>query len=49
MIATKGGFSWVVDVPLKGLPAGRYVLAVEARSRLKEVDPVKKEVEFTVK
>ena len=30
MPATKGGYNWVVQVPLKGLSPGRYVLAVEA-------------------
>jgi hypothetical protein len=49
MTGAKGGASWVIEIPLKGMAPGRYVLAIEANSRLKEVDPVRKEVEFTIK
>jgi hypothetical protein len=49
MAAAKGGFNWVVAVPLKGLAPGRYVLAVEAQSRLSGVDPIRRETEITIK
>jgi len=49
MVAAKGGYSWVLDVPLTGLAPGRYVLSVDARSRLSGVDPVRKEVEIRIK
>jgi VWFA-related protein len=49
MAGAKGGYSWVVEVPLEGLAPGRYVLAIEARSRLNGVAPVKKETEFRIR
>jgi VWFA-related protein len=49
MVAAKGGYNWVVQVPLKGLAPGRYVLAIEARSRLGGVEPIRKETEITIK
>ena len=47
--SAKGGFGWVVSVPLKGLAPGRYVLAVELQSRLSGVEPARKESEFRIK
>jgi VWFA-related protein len=44
----EGQFPYTVSVPLRGLKAGRYVLAVEARSRLRD-EPVTREIEFTIK
>jgi hypothetical protein len=49
LAAAKGGYRWVVAVPLKGLAPGRYVLAVEAKTRLSGVEPVRKETEFRIK
>ncbi len=43
-----GGYGYTARVPLKDLAPGRYVLKVEARSRLGQTAPVSREVEFTV-
>jgi VWFA-related protein len=48
LVTARGGYSYVVSVPLTGLAPGRYVLTVEAQSRLGG-DPVRKETEFRVK
>ena len=45
----KGGYAWVVSVPLAGLAPGRYVLAVEARSSLSGVAPVQRETVFEIR
>ena len=44
----RGGYGYTARVPLKDLAPGRYVLKVEARSRLGQTAPVSREVEFTV-
>jgi len=44
----RGGYGYVARIPLKDLAPGRYVLSVEARSRLGG-DPAMREVQFTVK
>jgi VWFA-related protein len=44
----KGGYRWVVPVPLKGLAPGGYVLAIEGRSALGG-DSVKKEIAFKIR
>jgi len=47
--AARGGYYWVVPVPLAGLAAGRYVLTVEARSTLDAGAPLRRELEFRVR
>ena len=44
----RGGYGYTTRVPLKDLALGSYVLKVEARSRLKDVPPVARELQFTV-
>jgi VWFA-related protein len=44
----RGGYGYTARVPLKDLAPGRYVLKVEARSRLGQTAPVSRELEFTV-
>ena len=44
----RGGYGYTTRVPLKDLALGSYVLKVEARSRLKDVAPVARELQFTV-
>lgn len=44
----RGGYGYATRVPLKDLALGSYVLKVEARSRLKDVPPVARELQFTV-
>jgi VWFA-related protein len=46
--ADRGGYTYLARVPLQDLVPGRYVLTVEAKSRLGG-DPVTKEIQFTVK
>jgi VWFA-related protein len=46
--AKSGGFGYTAQFPLKDLRPGRYLLRVEARSRLKDIDPVGRDVPFTV-
>lgn len=46
--AARGGFGYLVRIPMQDLVPGRFVLTVEARSRLGG-DPIKKETEFRVK
>jgi hypothetical protein len=43
-----GGYGYVARIPLKGIPAGLYVLRVEARSTLGKGETVSREVQFTV-
>lgn len=44
----RGGYGYTTRVPMKDLAVGSYVLKVEARSRLKNVNPVSRELQFTV-
>jgi VWFA-related protein len=46
--AGRGGFGYLSQVPLQDLVPGRFVLTVEARSRLGG-DPVKRETEFRIR
>ena len=44
----RGGYGYTSRVPLTDLPEGRYVLRVEARSRLGDHTAASREVRFTV-
>ena len=44
----RGGYGYTTRVPLKDLALGRYVLKVEAKSRLGNTPPVARELQFTV-
>ncbi len=44
----RGGFVFQTQVPLKEIPPGRYLLRVEARSRLESDTPVARETLITV-
>ncbi len=44
----RGGYGYTTDIPLKDLAPGRYVLKVEAKSRLGQTPPAAREVQFTV-
>jgi VWFA-related protein len=44
----RGGYGYTTKIPMKDLAPGRYVLKVEATSRLKDTPAVAREVEFTV-
>lgn len=44
----KGGYGYTDRVPLKGLAPGIYVLKVEARSRLRRLGSVSKEIQIRV-
>ena len=44
----RGGYGYTTKIPMKDLALGRYVLKVEARSRLGQTPSVSREVEFTV-
>ncbi len=48
LAGARGGFGYLVRVPMQDLVPGRFVLTVEAKSRLGG-DPIKKETEFRVK
>ena len=48
LAGARGGFGYLVRIPMQDLVPGRFVLAVEARSRLGG-DPIKRETEFRVK
>ena len=48
LVAARGGYPALTRIPLAGVAPGRYVLTVEARSRLGG-DPVKRELEFQVR
>ncbi len=43
-----GGFGYSAELPLAGLAPGRYLLRVEARARTKDVEPVTRDVLFTI-
>ena len=43
-----GGYGYTTRIPLKDLPPARYLLKVEAKSRLGSTPPVSREVLFTV-
>jgi hypothetical protein len=44
----RGGYGYTTDIPLKDLAPGRYVLRVEAKSRLAQTPPAAREVRITV-
>jgi VWFA-related protein len=44
----RGGYGYMTKIPMRDLAPGRYVLKVEARSRLGQAQVVSREVEFTV-
>ena len=44
----RGGYGYTSRIPMKDLALGSYVLKVEAKSRLKEMPPVARELQFTV-
>jgi hypothetical protein len=44
----RGGYGYMARIPMKEFAPGRYVLKVEATSRLKNTPPASREVEFTV-
>ena len=44
-----GGFGYVVRIPLRDMPPGLYVLKIEARSTLGKIEPVSRQVQFTVR
>jgi VWFA-related protein len=46
---TPGGFGYAVRIPIKGWTPGLYVLMVEAKSRLNDVEPVSRVIQFEVK
>ncbi len=46
--AKSGGFGYSAQVPLKDMAPGRYVLRVEARSRLKDAETALRDVPFTI-
>ena len=44
----RGGYGYTTRIPMKDLALGSYVLKVEGKSRLKNVNPVARELQFTV-
>ena len=44
----RGGYGYTTHIPMKDLALGSYVLKVEAKSRLKDTNPVARELQFTV-
>ena len=44
----RGGYGYTSRIPMKDLALGSYVLKVEAKSRLKDMPPVARELQFTV-
>jgi VWFA-related protein len=46
--AAGAGFGYATEFPLKDLPPGRYLLTVEAKPRIKDVDAVTRQMLFTV-
>ncbi|HEY3884356.1 MAG TPA: VWA domain-containing protein, partial [Vicinamibacterales bacterium] len=44
-----GGYGYATQIPLQGVAVGRYVLRLEAKSRLGGADAVVREVEFRVR
>lgn len=47
--ATRGGFGYIANVPLKGLAPGRYLLSVAARSTLDPTAVVTREVPIRIR
>jgi VWFA-related protein len=43
-----GGYGYTTRIPLKDLAVGSYVLKVDAKSRLKDIPAVARELQFTV-
>jgi VWFA-related protein len=46
---TPGGFGFTVRIPIQDWPAGLYVLTIEAKSRLTDVQPASRVVQFEVR
>ncbi len=46
---TAGAFGHGIRIPIKGWAPGLYVLTVEARARITDVDPVSRSIQFEVK
>src|SRR5476649_1733596 len=44
----RGGYGYTSRIPMKDLAVGSYVLKVEAKSRLKNIPPVARELQFSV-
>jgi hypothetical protein len=44
----RGGYGYTTRIPLKDLAVGSYVLKIEAKSRLAQVPPAARELQFTV-
>ncbi len=44
----RGGYGYTTKIPMKDLAPGRYVLKVEAKTRLGNATPVAREVQFSV-
>jgi len=45
----RGGYGYSARVPLKDLAPGLYVLKVEARTRLGNVDPITRQIQFRIR
>ena len=46
---TPGGFGYPVRIPMQGWSAGLYVLTIEAKSRLNDVEPAARVIQFEVR
>jgi VWFA-related protein len=46
---TPGGFGYTYRIPIQNWTPGLYVLEVEAASRLKDIEPVRRRIQFEVK
>jgi len=46
---TPGGFGYAVRIPIKGWVPGLYVLTIEAKSRLNNVEPASRVIQFEVR
>ena len=46
---TPGGFGYATRIPIKGWAPGLYVLTIEAKSRLTDVEPVSRVIQFEVR
>jgi hypothetical protein len=44
----RGGYGYTTTIPLKDLPPGKYVLKVEAKSRLGQTPPAVREARIEV-
>ncbi len=44
----RGGYGYTTRIPLKGLAPGLYVLKVEAKSSLRDVDSVSREIQIRI-